>query len=78
MEKELASGSIGPEAGYKLEIKGGKARIELNYVGAQATGGVFVEIGLVQLLKEAAKKTENTIDDNLVNLVAVALGESIA
>lgn len=74
MEKELAKGELGPEASYSVEIIGGKARIEVNYKGSQADAGFFIEVGLVQLLEEAAKKSENTVDDGLVQLLKVALG----
>ena len=76
MEKELANGEIGAESGYTLKIIGGKAKLEIAYAGKQANAGLFIEVGIVQLLEEAAKATDNTIDDGLVSLVKVALGES--
>lgn len=75
MEKEILKGEIGTEGEYRLDIIGGAAKVQLTYKGAQATSGFFVTLSIVHILEEAAKSTENKIDDALVALIKGALGE---
>jgi len=74
MDKELKAGEIGAEAKYVIEIVGSDAKISVDYAGKQASGGAYVQVGIVELLRAAAAKTENKVDDNLVEMVALALG----
>ena len=74
MDKEITSGNIGTEAGYKVELHGGIVRISIDYGGAQAKAGMFIEVGLIELLQIAAKQSTNTVDDSLVEMVKLALG----
>ena len=75
MDKEILKGDLGSEGGYLLEIKGDKVKVIIDYEGKSASAGVFVEIGIISILEEFAKKTDNTIDDALVKLVKLALGQ---
>jgi len=43
MEKDF---QLGPEALAKLSFGNGKARIELDYTGKQATAGSYVELSI--------------------------------
>ncbi len=74
MDKELAKGDIGSEASYMVDVHGGTVKISVDYGGKQAKAGLFIEVGLVELLEVAAKKTDNTVDDSLVGMVKLALG----
>lgn len=48
--------------------------IDSKYVDLKIEGGkVVAEFPLVELLRELAKSTTNTLDDSLVDLVAAAL-----
>lgn len=41
-------------------------------------GKIAVELPVVEVLRELAKRSDNTLDDSLVELVAVALGAAPA
>ena len=49
-----------------------RIKAEVKVVDAVVHGVVDLKIDLIAELKELAKKTDNTIDDQLVNLVELA------
>lgn len=49
-----------------------RIKAEVKVVDAVVHGVVELKIDLIAELKELAKKTDNTIDDQLVNLVELA------
>ena len=73
MEKQIVDGQIGPEADYDVDFIDGKIVAKLNYAGKFGSAGLSVEIGLMDALRMAAAKSENKIDDTIVNLVEAAL-----
>lgn len=72
MEKE---GKLGSGGGYKIEVdaKGiAKAGASWSESGVKAT--TELELDVIELLRMAAKHTDNTLDDTAINMIAGALG----
>lgn len=70
---DVVEGSVGPEAKYEVDVVEGKVVVKLVYVGAESSALLQLDVGLVELLRKAAKKTDNTIDDAMVEMIANAL-----
>ena len=58
---------------YTLDFKGKKALVSAVYTNEVGNIDVGIEIDLVEILKIAASKTDNKIDDTIVKLVDKAL-----
>ena len=70
METQIADGTIGAEGKYDVDFADGKINIDLGYKGEQAEAGVYLKLDLLSVLRIAASKTENKIDDNAVEFIA--------
>jgi hypothetical protein len=73
-DKELAQGSIGPEANYDIAFKGGKLVLALNYQGKQAGAGVNVTVGVGELLDKLKETIPGHFDDAVIDAAKVLLG----
>ena len=52
-----------------------KALLDSKYVDISINAGAIeLKLPLVEVLRELAKRSDNTVDDSLVELVAIALG----
>lgn len=74
-ETGLFSGKLGNAGSYELDFVDGMINVSVSYESPYATGSVAINLELIQLLKLAALKTDNKIDDVLIGLVASALGD---
>ena len=70
---ELVSGEQG-DFNYSIDFEEGKFKVTVGFDGDQADGGLFINLGIIELLRIAAAKTDNTIDDAMVEMIAQALG----
>lgn len=70
---DVVDGKIGAEAEYNVDLVEGKIVIEVDYKGKQLETGLFLRLSLVQLLREAAKKTDNKLDDKLVDMIEAVM-----
>ena len=70
---DVAKGNIGPEAQYEVVFANAKLKAEMKYVGAQASGGAFVEIGVDQLIEAIKKAIPGQVDDAILDVLKVAL-----
>ena len=63
-------GTIGEEGVYKFDFADGKIVVDMKYQGTQGEAGVYVKLDLIEMLRVAAAKTDNTIDDKAVEMIA--------
>lgn len=67
------SKEISKEAGLHAEITAQGLKLEAKYDGKYADAAILIEVKAIDLLRELAKRTDNKIDDGIVELVAKAL-----
>ena len=56
-----------------LDFEGGQIKVKLSYDGKYADASVGISVSLIEALKIAAAKTENKIDDSMVDMIAKLL-----
>ncbi len=61
------------EANYNIGFENGNVVIALTYGGDKINADLSIEVALIDLLKIAAAKTDNKVDDAIVAMVAKAL-----
>ena len=66
-------GNIGAEGNYKYDFADGKVILAVGYVGDHGEAKLELSVSLVDLLRLAASKTDNSIDDALVEMIAKAI-----
>lgn len=64
---------ISKEAGFKVELTAKGLAISAAYDGKLADAALTINVSIVELLRELAKKTDNKIDDVMVEMIAKAL-----
>ena len=69
-KKDLVEGEIGSEGKYDVDFSEGKILVDIGYKGEQAEAGIYLKLDLIDMLKIAASKSENTIDDAAVAMIA--------
>ena len=69
-KKDLAEGNIGAEGKYDVDFEDGKILVNIGYKGEQAEAGVYLKLNLMDVLKIAAAKSDNKIDDAAVAMIA--------
>lgn len=75
LEGNEVEGKLGNAGGYKVDVKDdGTARVELDASGSGVKGGLFLDLDIVEILKAAAAKTSNGVDDAIVGTIAKAFG----
>jgi len=70
MEKDV---NIGPESILKMSFVAGKARVEIDYAGKQATAGAYVEMDAKQYLELLKAAIPGTVDDAIINALEMAM-----
>jgi len=70
---DVAEGSIGPEAKYKMEIVEGKVKISVDYDGKQADAGMYVSIEIKQFVDMLKEAIPGKIDDLILDGLFKAL-----
>jgi hypothetical protein len=56
-----------------LDFKDGKVVVEAKYASEYIGGSLALEVPLLQIVKLAAAKTDNKIDDKIVEMIEAAL-----
>lgn len=64
---------VSKETALTADITAKGVIVSANYDGKYANASLKVEVKAIDLLRELAKRTDNKIDDGLVELVAKAL-----
>ena len=64
---------LSKEAGFNVELTAEGLSISVKYDGKLADAELSINVSVIELLRELAKKTDNKIDDMLVEMVAKAL-----
>lgn len=70
---DLAKGDIGPEAHYDVVFADAKLKAELKYAGAMGGAGLYVEVGVEQVVEAIKKAIPGQIDDAVLDVLKVAL-----
>lgn len=70
MEKDLIDGQLGAEGKYDVDFVDGMIKVDVSYMGAQGEAGLYIKVDIIKMLKIAASKTDNKIDDAAVAMIA--------
>lgn len=75
LEGNEVEGKIGSGGSYFLDVDDkGMTTVQVNYKEGALDSGMFVKLDVIDLLKMAALKTANSLDDNMVAMISAALG----
>lgn len=70
---DLVEGKIGPEADYDVDLIEGNLVLALNYKGEQLETSHVLKLSFIKLLRKAALKTSNKLDDKAVDMIEALL-----
>lgn len=73
MDKDLASGALGPEAKYDLSFSGGALQASVSYKGSAAGVNVQLSIPVTDLLEALKAKIPGQVDDAVIDVIEAAL-----
>lgn len=69
----LATGKLGPESTWDLDVEDGMLVATLQYDGAQLDGDLTLRLDAVAILEILKTKIPGTIDDVVISLVEQAI-----
>lgn len=72
---DIASGQVGPEDKWSVDLVSGKVVLVNNYVGLGGSVDLTVKVDAGYLLDELAKKIPGQIDDAVFGLLKAALAK---
>lgn len=73
---ELATGPLGPEGSFKLDLSGGKLLLTLNYKGEGGEGQLTFSVDSGYFLDKLAEKIPGQIDNAIFGLLKLALKQA--
>ena len=75
LEGNEVEGKLGSAGDYKVDVKDdGTARVELSVAGKGLSGGLFVDLDIIEALRPLVERTANGIDNAMLNALAKAFG----
>lgn len=70
---DLASGQVGPEMNWEVDLADGKVLLKSKYQGTQGGAEFSANLDVAFLLDELAKKIPGQFDDAVLGLLKAAL-----